>query len=198
MASLPTTQGTRENLLTYMALVPVVGGVVIATGGEPAFHLLGFIMCIGATAGRALKSVVQSMLMSDPTEKLDPMSLLLYMSGVCSVLLLPVVAIMEPRALWEAAAIYERNRNFVWWMAVNAGLAYLCNLLNFLVTKVTSALTLQVMSGWVTDAIVSHTLWWDLCFRAKPWRVDELLRVGNGRGRLGIAPNVMHRPDTQT
>jgi hypothetical protein len=30
------------------------------------------------------------------------------------------------------------------WMAVNAGLAYATNLLNFLVTKWTSALTLQV------------------------------------------------------
>ncbi len=30
------------------------------------------------------------------------------------------------------------------WMVINALLAYLTNLLNFLVTKVTSALTLQV------------------------------------------------------
>jgi len=38
-------------------------------------------------AGRALKSVVQSMLMSDPQEKLDPMSLLTYMSAgaLCAV-----------------------------------------------------------------------------------------------------------------
>jgi len=52
----------------------------MASGGEPSFHLVGFVACVMATAGRALKSVVQAMLLSDATEKLDPMSLLFYMS----------------------------------------------------------------------------------------------------------------------
>ncbi len=57
-----------------------MAGVLVASGGEPSFHLFGFVACVLATAGRALKSVVQAMLMEDPTEKLDPMSLLFYMS----------------------------------------------------------------------------------------------------------------------
>ena len=40
--------------------------------------------------------------------------------------------------------MFHKNSNFWWWMATNAALAYLTNLLNFLVTKYTSALTLQV------------------------------------------------------
>jgi hypothetical protein len=32
--------------------------------GEPSFHLFGFIMCISATAARALKSVLQGILLS--------------------------------------------------------------------------------------------------------------------------------------
>jgi hypothetical protein len=32
--------------------------------GEPSFHLFGFIMCVGATAGRALKTVLQGILLS--------------------------------------------------------------------------------------------------------------------------------------
>jgi hypothetical protein len=32
--------------------------------GEPSFHLFGFIMCVGATAARALKTVLQGILMS--------------------------------------------------------------------------------------------------------------------------------------
>jgi drug/metabolite transporter (DMT)-like permease len=51
--------GSKETLLTYAALLPVAGGVVIATGAEPSFHILGFVACLLATAGRALKSVVQ-------------------------------------------------------------------------------------------------------------------------------------------
>jgi hypothetical protein len=32
--------------------------------GEPSFNLFGFLMCIGATAARALKTVVQGILLS--------------------------------------------------------------------------------------------------------------------------------------
>ncbi|KAL0317117.1 UNVERIFIED_CONTAM: putative sugar phosphate/phosphate translocator [Sesamum angustifolium] len=53
-----------ESWLTYVTLIPVVAGVIIAAGGEPTFHLFGFIMCLGATAARALKSVVQGILLS--------------------------------------------------------------------------------------------------------------------------------------
>jgi hypothetical protein len=37
---------------------------------------------------------------------------------------------------------------FAWWLICNCTLAYAVNLTNFLVTKYTSALTLQV-GGWV-------------------------------------------------
>jgi drug/metabolite transporter (DMT)-like permease len=40
----------REAWLVYATLIPVVTCVVIASGGEPSFHLYGFIMCIMATA----------------------------------------------------------------------------------------------------------------------------------------------------
>jgi hypothetical protein len=32
---------------------------------EPSFHLLGFLMCLSASAARALKSVLQELLLSD-------------------------------------------------------------------------------------------------------------------------------------
>ncbi|KAI3982496.1 hypothetical protein MKX01_031235 [Papaver californicum] len=54
----------REAWLTYETLVPVVTGVVITSGGKPSFHLFGFIMCVGATAARALKSVLQGILLT--------------------------------------------------------------------------------------------------------------------------------------
>jgi len=54
-----TAAGVRESVLTYFTLVPIAGGVVIASGGEPLFNLLGFMACIIATCCRALKSVVQ-------------------------------------------------------------------------------------------------------------------------------------------
>ena len=50
--------GKRESLMVYASLVPVVLGVVVASGFEPSFNTLGFTACIAATAARALKTVL--------------------------------------------------------------------------------------------------------------------------------------------
>jgi drug/metabolite transporter (DMT)-like permease len=140
-------QGSKENWLTYATLIPVMGGIAIASGAELDFHMVGFLLATGATAGRALKSVVQSMLMTDPGEKLDPMSLLFYMSAVSVALLTGMTLVLEPDALTQAAQLFAADNMFAVYMLINAALAYATNLLNFLVTKYTSALTLQVLGN---------------------------------------------------
>uniref|UniRef100_A0A0A9FH30 Sugar phosphate transporter domain-containing protein n=1 Tax=Arundo donax TaxID=35708 RepID=A0A0A9FH30_ARUDO len=137
----------REACATYAALVPVVAGVVIATGGEPSFHLFGFIMCVGATAGRALKTVLQGILLSSEEEKLNSMDLLRYMAPVAVFLLVPATLIMEREALGVVATLAREDPNFIWILLCNSSLAYFVNLTNFLVTKHTSPLTLQVLGN---------------------------------------------------
>lgn len=46
----------REAKEVYIALIPVVVGIILASGAEPSFHLLGFITAVSATAARAFKS----------------------------------------------------------------------------------------------------------------------------------------------
>ncbi|KAI3525818.1 hypothetical protein L1887_04936 [Cichorium endivia] len=137
----------REAWLTYITLIPVVTGVVIASGGEPSFHLFGFIMCLGATAARALKSVLQGILLSSEGEKLNSMNLLLYMAPVAVLILLPATLLMEDNVVGITIALARKDVNIVWYLLFNSGLAYLVNLTNFLVTKHTSALTLQVLGN---------------------------------------------------
>ncbi|KAK6945258.1 Sugar phosphate transporter domain [Dillenia turbinata] len=137
----------REAWITYAALVPVVLGVIIASGGEPSFHLFGFIMCISATAARAFKSVLQGILLSAEGEKLNSMNLLLYMSPIAVLVLLPTTMIMEP-SVTEDIFVLGREHRFMWiLLTVNSAMAYSVNLTNFLVTKHTSALTLQVLGN---------------------------------------------------
>ncbi|XP_009363221.2 UDP-URONIC ACID TRANSPORTER 1-like [Pyrus x bretschneideri] len=137
----------REAWVTYAALVPVVAGVVIASGGEPSFHFFGFVMCISATAARAFKSVVQGILLSSEGEKLNSMNLLLYMSPIAILVLLPAALIMEPNVV-DVALSLGREHKFMWLLLlVNSVMAYSANLSNFLVTKHTSALTLQVLGN---------------------------------------------------
>ncbi|KVI03343.1 probable sugar phosphate/phosphate translocator At5g05820 [Cynara cardunculus var. scolymus] len=137
----------REAWLVYVTLIPVVTGVVIASGGEPSFHLFGFIMCLGATAARALKSVLQGILLSSEGEKLNSMNLLLYMAPVAVVILLPATLLMEDNVVGITIALARKDVNIVWYLLFNSALAYLVNLTNFLVTKHTSALTLQVLGN---------------------------------------------------
>ncbi|XP_021677495.2 UDP-URONIC ACID TRANSPORTER 1-like isoform X2 [Hevea brasiliensis] len=137
----------REAWFTYAALVPVVAGAVIASGGEPGFHLYGFIVCISATAARAFKSVLQGILLSSEGEKLNSMNLLLHMSPIAALVLLPAALVMEPNVL-EVILSLGRQHKYMWLLLIlNSTMAYSTNLSNFLVTKHTSALTLQVLGN---------------------------------------------------
>ncbi|CAL5407437.1 unnamed protein product [Camellia sinensis] len=137
----------REAWLTYLTLIPVVTGVIIASGGEPSFHLFGFLMCVGATAARALKSVLQGILLSSEGEKLNSMNLLLYMAPIAVVLLLPATLFMEENVVGITLALARDDIWIIWYLLFNSALAYFVNLTNFLVTKHTSALTLQVLGN---------------------------------------------------
>ncbi|KAK4802384.1 hypothetical protein SAY86_000587 [Trapa natans] len=137
----------RETGEVYLALLPVVFGIVLASNSEPLFHLFGFLVCVGSTAGRALKSVVQGLLLTSEAEKLHSMNLLLYMAPMAALLLLPVTLYVEGNV---AAITIEKAREgpfIVFLLLGNATVAYLVNLTNFLVTKHTSALTLQVLGN---------------------------------------------------
>jgi len=48
-----------EQPLTYATLIPVILGVMIASRGEPGFHLAGFLLCVASTVCRGLKAVLQ-------------------------------------------------------------------------------------------------------------------------------------------
>lgn len=133
--------------MTYATLILVVGGAAISSNGEPMFHMIGFTACLLATAGRALKTVLQAILLTNPDEQLDPMSLLLYMSAVSSFLLAFIMLLIEPDAVMVVLGITQSQPHFGYWLAGSGVLAYAVNLTNFLVTKYTSALTLQVLGN---------------------------------------------------
>lgn len=137
----------KESAEVYCALLPVVFGIVLASNSEPLFHLFGFLVCVGSTAGRALKSVVQGILLTSEAEKLHSMNLLLYMAPMAAMILLPFTLYIEGNV---ASITLEKARGdpfIVFLLIGNATVAYLVNLTNFLVTKHTSALTLQVLGN---------------------------------------------------
>ncbi|KAB2046693.1 hypothetical protein ERO13_D01G214400v2 [Gossypium hirsutum] len=136
-----------ESWVTYLTLLPVVAGVIIASGAEPSFHLFGFLMCVSATAARASKSVLQAILLSSEEEKLNSMNLLMYMAPIAVVILLPATLLMERNVIAITMALARKDTIVVYYLLFNSSLAYFVNLTNFLVTKHTSALTLQVLGN---------------------------------------------------
>ncbi|XP_077235586.1 nucleotide-sugar transporter family protein [Tasmannia lanceolata] len=137
----------KESAQVYLALIPVVLGIVLASNSEPLFHLFGFLVCLGSTAGRALKSVVQGILLTSEAERLHSMNLLMYMAPMAALILLPFTLYIEGNVAWITMEKARVDSFMVFLLVGNATVAYLVNLTNFLVTKHTSALTLQVLGN---------------------------------------------------
>lgn len=72
------------------------------------------------------------------------MNLLMYMAPIAVVLLAPATIFMEDNVVAITMELARKDLNIIWYLLVNSSLAYFVNLTNFLVTKHTSALTLQV------------------------------------------------------
>lgn len=84
-------------------------------------------------------------------EKLNSMNLLLYMAPIAVVFLLPATLIMEENVVGITLALARDDIKIIWYLLFNSALAYFVNLTNFLVTKHTSALTLQVCSSLLVN-----------------------------------------------
>ena len=103
-------------------------------------------------------------------EKLNSMNLLLYMAPIAVVLLLPATLYMEKNVVGITLALAKNDIRIIWYLLFNSALAYFVNLTNFLVTKHTSALTLQVWPCfWNAIYILVTELkkLWDICFQTK-------------------------------
>ncbi|PNH06197.1 putative sugar phosphate/phosphate translocator, partial [Tetrabaena socialis] len=150
-------QGRREAPVTYAALLPVVGGIALASGGEPLFNAWGLLLQMTSCTSRSLKTVLQAMLLTDEQDRFHPITLLCYTSALSALLLLPLVAVAEPRALRHVAQLYGSSPAFLPLLLFSCAVAFLVNWTNFLVSKQLGALTLQVLGNFknVVAAAVS-------------------------------------------
>ena len=75
---------------------------------------------------------------------MDSMNLLRIMAPIAAVMLLPAIAVLEPDAAQVALRLFRWQPSLAALILANASLAYVVNFSNFQITKVTSALTMQV------------------------------------------------------
>ncbi|KAJ6385084.1 hypothetical protein OIU77_028310 [Salix suchowensis] len=71
----------------------------------------------------------------------------MYMAPVAVAVLVPAAYFMEGDVVGTTISLARDDKKFIFYLIFNSSLAYLVNLTNFLVTKHTSALTLQVLGN---------------------------------------------------
>jgi len=152
--------GRYERMVTYVTLVPVIVGILIASKGEPGFDMLGFLLSVTATAARGTKSVMQQVLLSEDGVKLDSINALRHMCPWAVVVLIPASLIFEGSVPWQVLTSVGNDHQWKGALALNIIMAFLVNLFNLLVTKHTSALTIQVLGNakGVVAAVISVML----------------------------------------
>lgn len=87
-------------------------------------------------------------------EKLNSMNLLLYMAPIAVMVLLPTILLMEGNVIQITMDLARKDIRIFWYLLLSSSLAYFVNLTNFLVTKHTSALTLQVYPNTINPILV--------------------------------------------
>ena len=139
--------GKRYSLAQYSAIVPMCGGVMMCTVGEINFHMLGFTAVVASTLLRGVKSILQGRLLTAPEERLDAMLLLYHMSRESLLPLGLYSSLVEYQAYYDPQ-LSGPGAPRLWGLVLLSGLvSFFLNLANFLVTKHTSAVMLQVLGN---------------------------------------------------
>jgi drug/metabolite transporter (DMT)-like permease len=166
--------GTKYNFASYVSVTMCVIGVMLCTVGEPSMHVLGLLYNICSTFLRGVKSVLQQILLTD--HKIDAITLLYLMAPQAGLVLLPLSLWQEGNtpwlAFWNPSPEMTFDREAAFWLVLLSCLnACFLNVTTFMVTRETSAVTLQVLGNaktivgigvsfvWFGNATTAMQLW---------------------------------------
>lgn len=132
--------------MIYLSLVPVVGGVALASFTEVNFNVIGFATALIASLTTSIQSIVSSMILTG-SMRLDAINMVYYMAPVSFVLILPFALFYE----YAGLQLYDHSEfgfNYVVGSLITSGaVAYLLNICTFFAIKSTSPLTFTVFGN---------------------------------------------------
>eukprot|EP00741_Cyanophora_paradoxa_P015836 tig00020904_g15288.t2 len=129
----------RFDTRVYVSLIPIVGGVMLASYTEANFNWPGFLSALAACWTTALQTVLSSIMMN---RSMDPINLLYYMAPMSFLILAPAAAFVEGGEI-IARGIF-RTEGLVLVLFISGALAFLLNWSTFLAIQNTSSLTFNV------------------------------------------------------
>lgn len=129
---------------TYLSLIPIVGGVGLASWAEVNFNRLGFYSALIASVITALMAIMSGILL---TQQLNAVNLLYYMAPWSFVMLLPLAYLSEFESIRDEWSLYGEPEPIVV-LIISGVIAFLLNIFTFLVIKYTSPLTYTVSGNF--------------------------------------------------
>ncbi|GAB0493218.1 hypothetical protein MMPV_004493 [Pyropia vietnamensis] len=142
---------TSQALLT---LIPVTGGVAIATITELSFHAGGFIAALTSCFLTGLKFVLSASVLGGSI-KLDSINLLLYMAPPAVIMLFPVAVLVEGGRLSSWMADPARLPIDYGYILLSAVVSFALNVMLFVVLKATSSVTVTVAGNLKTVVVIA-------------------------------------------
>lgn len=126
--------------LKIASLIPIVGGVGLASWTEVNFEMTGFVTALVASVMTALQAMLSGRLL---TQKLDSVNLVYYMAPLSFMFLLPFAYVYEFSGIVN---LWEHNTDLYAYsiLFLSGAIAFALNVTSFLVIVNTSPLTFTV------------------------------------------------------
>lgn len=136
-----------------LALLPITGGVALASVTELEFHMGGFLAALTACFLTGLKFVLSSQMLAG-RYKLDSINLLYYMAPPSVAILLPVVFFFEREGVMAWVQDPARTSTDYWLLLFSGVVSYALNVTLFIVLKATSSVTVTVAGNVKTVLVI--------------------------------------------
>lgn len=136
--------GTAQDKMVYASVIPIVGGVSLASWTEQQFEMKGFLAALVASVVTAWLALLTAKLLQT---KLDAVNLLYYMTPLSGLFLLPFAWIFEADAIRADWAVRANPSTLLLTLMISGAVAFSLNCLTFLLINSTSALTYTILGN---------------------------------------------------
>lgn len=135
---------SRQETLIYVSVLPIVGGVSLASWSEQSFELTGFLAAIIGSVVTAWLALLTAKLLQT---KLDAVNLLYYMTPLSAIFLVPFALYFEGNLIWRDWIAREAQYSLLSTLLISGAVAFSLNALTFILINSTSALTYTVLGN---------------------------------------------------
>mmetsp|Transcript_10480 Transcript_10480/g.17132 ORF Transcript_10480/g.17132 Transcript_10480/m.17132 type:complete len:350 (-) Transcript_10480:446-1495(-) len=125
----------------YVSLIPVVGGVMLASYTEVNFDWRGFLAAVAACFTTAAQTVLSGFIMQ---YKFDSVNLIYYMAPLSLAILGPFAGLAEGPEIMQRTDLQTNIKPLLMILVISGAIAFLLNWTTFLAIQSTSSLTFNV------------------------------------------------------